>query len=311
MLGGVKMGLFNRLREGLKKTREGFVNKITELVMGQGEINEEFYERLEEILIAADVGVNTSMKLVAKTKQRVKDEKIKETARVKDVLRHEITSLIDKPIKGLDIKEPFPWVILVVGVNGAGKTTTIGKLAYKIKSQGYSITIAAADTFRAAAIEQLEIWGNRAGVLVVKHQAGADPAAVAFDAVQAAKSRGYQVVIIDTAGRLQNKTNLMEEIKKMRRVLEREIAGGPQEVLLVLDATIGQNALSQAKLFTQSAGVTGLVLTKLDGTAKGGVVIGITAELKLPVKLIGFGEGIEDLKDFNPQEFTDALFSEN
>ncbi|MEW6661261.1 MAG: signal recognition particle-docking protein FtsY [Bacillota bacterium] len=305
------MGLFNRLKEGLMKTREGFVSKITELVTGQGEIDEDFFERLEEILITADVGVNTSMKLVSRVRQKVKEGKIREAARMKDVVRQEIANLMEQPAKGLDIKAPFPWVILVVGVNGVGKTTTIGKLAHKVKSQGFSIVVAAGDTFRAAAIEQLEIWGNRAGVLVVKHQAGADPAAVAYDAVQAAKSRGYQVVIIDTAGRLQTKTNLMEEVKKVRRVVEREIAGGPQEVLLVLDATTGQNALSQAKLFTQSVGVTGLVLTKLDGTAKGGVVIGIASELELPVKLIGFGEGIEDLKDFNPQEFVDALFDEN
>jgi len=305
------MGLLDRLKEGLKKTREGFINKITELVTGQGEINADFYERLEEILIAADVGVNTSMKLVTRVREKVKESKIKEAASVKDVLRLEIASIMDQPPKSLDIKGPFPWVILVVGVNGAGKTTTIGKLAHKIKSQGFSVALAAGDTFRAAAIEQLEIWGNRAGVLVVKHQAGSDPAAVAYDTVMAAKSRGYQVVIIDTAGRLQTKTNLMEEVKKVRRIVEREITGGPQEVLLVLDATTGQNALSQAKIFTQSVGVTGLVLTKLDGTSKGGVAIGIASELELPVKLIGFGEGIEDLKEFNPQEFADALFSEN
>lgn len=305
------MGIFNRLKEGLRKTREGFISKITELVTNQGEINDEFFERLEEILISADVGVNTSMKLVAKVRQKVKEAKIREAALVKDVLRQEIANLMVQPARGLEIQGPFPLVIMIVGVNGAGKTTTIGKLAHKIKSQGFSIAVAAGDTFRAAAIDQLEIWGNRAGVTVVKHQAGSDPAAVAYDAVLAAKSRGYQVVIIDTAGRLQTKTNLMEEVKKMRRVVEKEIAGGPQEVLLVLDATTGQNALSQAKLFTQSLGLTGLVLTKLDGTAKGGVVIGIAAELQLPVKLIGFGEGIEDLKEFNPREFVDALFSDN
>jgi fused signal recognition particle receptor len=305
------MGIFSRLKEGLRKTREGFVSKITELVTSQGEINDEFYERLEEILISADVGVNTSMKLVAKVRQKVKEGKIREAALVKDVLRQEIANLMVQPARGLEIQGPFPLVIMIVGVNGAGKTTTIGKLAHKIKSQGFSVAVAAGDTFRAAAIDQLEIWGNRAGVTVVKHQAGSDPAAVAYDAVLAAKSRGYQVVIIDTAGRLQTKTNLMEEVKKMRRVVEKETAGGPQEVLLVLDATTGQNALSQAKLFTQSLGLTGLVLTKLDGTAKGGVVIGIAAELQLPVKLIGFGEGIEDLKEFNPREFVDALFSDN
>ncbi|KKM11873.1 signal peptide protein [Clostridiales bacterium PH28_bin88] len=303
-------GLFSRLKEGLTKTRQGLVDRIGDLVAGQGELTEEFYEELEEILIRADVGVETSMRLAERIRQRAKQERIREALRVKDILRDEIVDILGEDSIPLNLNGPPPSVILVVGVNGAGKTTTIGKLAHKLSLEGKKVLLAAGDTFRAAAIDQLEVWGRRVGAQVIRHQEGADPAAVAFDAIQSARARGSQVVIVDTAGRLQNKTNLMEEVKKVRRVIEREIPEGPQEVLLVLDATTGQNAISQAKLFGKAVGVTGIALTKLDGTAKGGVIIGIRSELEIPVKLIGIGEGVDDLREFNPREFVTALFAE-
>lgn len=303
-------GLFSMLKEGLTKTRQGLVDRIGDLVAGQGELTEEFYEELEEILIRADVGVETSMRLAEKIRQRAKQERIREALRVKDILRDEIVDILGEDSIPLNLNGPPPSVILVVGVNGAGKTTTIGKLAHKLSLEGKKVLLAAGDTFRAAAIDQLEVWGRRVGAQVIRHQEGADPAAVAFDAIQSARARGAQVVIVDTAGRLQNKTNLMEEVKKVRRVIEREIPEGPQEVLLVLDATTGQNAISQAKLFGKAVGVTGIALTKLDGTAKGGVIIGIRSELEIPVKLIGIGEGVDDLREFNPREFVTALFAE-
>ncbi|MDA8229168.1 MAG: signal recognition particle-docking protein FtsY [Desulfitobacterium hafniense] len=300
-------GFFAQLKEGLAKTRQSFVEKVEQIFTGRGKIDEDMYEELEEVLIRSDVGVKTSMELVQRLRQEVKSRKIVDAGELKSVLQELIVELMGEE-KPLEFAGQGTTVILVVGVNGVGKTTTIGKLANYLRVEGKRVFLAAGDTFRAAAIDQLEIWGQRVGVEVIKQREGADPAAVAFDALQAAKSRNIDVVIIDTAGRLHNKVNLMEELKKVRRVIEREIPGAPHEVLLVLDATTGQNALQQAKLFQEVAGVTGIVLTKLDGTAKGGVVLGIQGETKIPVKWIGIGEGIHDLRPFIPKDFAAALF---
>lgn len=301
------MGFFGKLKEGLSKTRSGFVDRISNLVSGRREFDEDFFEELEEILVQGDVGVNTALELVDRLRDAVKEQKIKETERLYTVLEQLIVEMLgeDQPLN-VGAK---PSVIMVVGVNGAGKTTTIGKLAHQFKDQGKRVIIAAGDTFRAAAIDQLEVWANRVGTQIIKHQEGSDPAAVAFDAIKAARSRNADVVIIDTAGRLQNKTNLMKELQKVHRVINREDPEAPHEVLLVLDATTGQNAISQAKVFKEAVGVTGIALTKLDGTAKGGVVLGIANELKIPVKLIGVGEGVEDLRPFDAEEFARALFA--
>jgi len=296
------------LKEGLTQTRKGLVERVTELITGYKKINEEFFENLEEILIQGDVGVNTSVKLVERIRLRAKEEKIEDTTQVNQILQEEIEAILSTGGNHrLNLNNQLS-IIMVVGVNGAGKTTTIGKLAAKLKDEGKKVLLAAGDTFRAGAIDQLEIWGNRVGVDVIRHSEGADPAAVAFDAIQAAKSRNANALIVDTAGRLQTKSNLMEELKKIKRVITREISDAPHEVLLVLDATTGQNAISQAKLFSEAVDVTGIVLTKLDGTAKGGVVIGINSELNIPVKLIGIGEKIEDLREFDPVNFIKALF---
>ncbi|MDA8235981.1 MAG: signal recognition particle-docking protein FtsY [Clostridia bacterium] len=301
------MGFFSKLKEGLTKTSQNFVEKIETLVTGRKHIDEELYEELEEILIQADVGVNTSMELVEAVRKKVRERKVEDPAELKDILQEEISAILDEGKSPLNLIEGLT-VIVVVGVNGVGKTTTIGKLANWLKEEGRKVLLAAGDTFRAAAIDQLEIWSNRAGVEVIKHNEGADPAAVAYDAVQAAKARKVDCLIVDTAGRLHTKTNLMEELKKVKRVIERELPGAPHEVLLVLDATTGQNAVSQAKLFGEAAGVTGIALTKLDGTAKGGVVISIKRELNVPVKFIGVGEGMDDLREFDSRDFAQALF---
>lgn len=302
-------GFFAKLKEGLTKTRDQFVTKVEELLTGHRKIDEELYEELEEILIRSDVGVTTSLQLVQCLRQEVKKRKLSEAQELREVLKEEIADLLGDEVS-LRFAEKGPSVLLVVGVNGVGKTTTIGKLAHYFKDDGKKVILAAGDTFRAAAIDQLEIWGQRAGVEVIKQREGADPAAVAYDAIKYAKTRGIDLVIMDTAGRLHNKVNLMEELRKVKRVIEREIPGAPHEVLLVLDATTGQNALQQAKLFQEVAGVTGIVLTKLDGTAKGGVVLGIQGEVKIPVKWVGVGEGMEDLRPFVPQDFANALFSQ-
>ncbi|SHE53646.1 fused signal recognition particle receptor [Desulfofundulus australicus DSM 11792] len=301
------MGFFNRLKESLSKTRQGLVEKIENLITGRQVIDESLYEELEEALIGADVGVETSLELMETLRRRVKEQKLRDPARLKPLLQELITDELGTGDSSLNRGGP-PTVILVVGVNGVGKTTTIGKLAYYYKTRGERVLLGAADTFRAAAIDQLEIWGRRVGVDVIKHREGSDPAAVAYDALQAARARKMDMLIIDTAGRLHTKSNLMEELKKIRRVLGRELSGAPHEVLLVLDATTGQNAISQARLFSEATGVTGIVLTKLDGTARGGVIIGIRRMLNIPVKFIGIGEGVEDLQPFNPQEFAAALF---
>lgn len=302
------MSFFSKLKDGLTKTRQGFVEKIENLVSGGKKIDEELYEELEDLLIQADVGVNTAMELVGNLRKVVKERKVEDSAELRDLLKELIANKMGDEEFKLDIKG-HPAVIVVVGVNGVGKTTTIGKLAHNLKGQGKKVVIAAADTFRAGAIDQLEIWGGRVGCDVIKHKEGADPAAVVYDAIQAGKARGIDVVIVDTAGRLHTKVNLMEELKKVFRVISREIPEAPNEVLLVLDATTGQNAISQAKLFGEASGVTGIVLTKLDGTAKGGVVIGIKSDLNIPVKYVGVGEQIDDLREFSPAEFVEALFA--
>jgi fused signal recognition particle receptor len=300
----------NVFKEGLSKTRTAFVEKVEELITRRKKIDEEFYEELEEILIGADVGVNTVMHLIEDLRVEVKKRKIENAAELQPVLSEKLIQLMKGDEEaGLQMASSGITVILFVGVNGVGKTTTIGKLAHKFKSEGKSVLMAAGDTFRAGAIEQLEVWGQRVGVEVIKQQAGSDPAAVMFDAVQAAKQRKVDVLLCDTAGRLQNKTNLMEELNKIFRVIKRELPDAPHEVLLVLDATTGQNALSQAKLFGEKSGVTGLVLTKLDGTAKGGIVIAIRNELSLPVKLVGLGEKMGDLQEFDSEQFIHALFA--
>lgn len=305
-------GFFAKLKAGLTKTRDQFVSKIEGVLTGRRKIDEELYEELEEVLISADVGVHTSLELVESLRTEVKKRKLQEAEELKNVLKELIVELLGTETKEINFADKGPTIILVVGVNGVGKTTTIGKLAHAFRTEGKKVLLAAGDTFRAAAIDQLEVWGQRAGVEVIKQKEGADPAAVAYDAVQAARSRGADIVLMDTAGRLHNKVNLMEELRKIKRVINREIPEAPHEVLLVLDATTGQNALQQAKLFQEVAGVTGLVLTKLDGTAKGGVVLGIQGEVEIPVKWIGVGEGMEDLRPFVPQDFADALFnSEN
>jgi fused signal recognition particle receptor len=300
-------GMYKKFKNGLKKTREGFVSKVNDLVAINKEIDEEFYEELEDILISSDVGVETTMRIVDNLKKEVKNKKVKKSDEVKEILKEELEKLIKNNIQINDL-EKKPHVILVVGVNGVGKTTTIGKLSYKFKEKDKSIILAAGDTFRAAAIEQLEIWANRSGAGLIKHQQGSDPAAVAFDAIQAAESRGTDVVIIDTAGRLQNKVNLMNELKKINNVIKKNIPDVSCETMLVLDATNGQNALSQAKMFKESVDVSSIVLTKLDGTAKGGIIFGISSELNIPVKYIGLGEGVDDLNEFNPKDFVEALF---
>ncbi|ACV62069.1 signal recognition particle-docking protein FtsY [Desulfofarcimen acetoxidans DSM 771] len=308
------MGFFSRLKESLTKTRKNFVEKIETLVTRRRAIDEGFYEELEEILIGADIGINTAVEIVENLRAEVKKRKIDDVETLKEVLKELICNILGEggASTALNINEDGLTVILVVGVNGVGKTTTIGKLAYYFKEElGKKVLLAAGDTFRAAAIDQLEIWSNRVGVEMIKHKEGADPAAVAYDAIQAARARRSDVLIVDTAGRLHTKSNLMDELKKIKRVINKDMPEAPQEILLVLDATTGQNAVSQAKLFGEAADVTGIALTKLDGTAKGGVVISIKNALKIPVKLIGIGEGIEDLRPFEPEVFAEALFPVN
>jgi fused signal recognition particle receptor len=304
------MGFFSKFKEGLAKTRDALMGKVESLISFGRKIDEEFYEELEEALIMADVGVNTVMEIMDELRSEVKRRKLTDAAELKPVLKEKLAELMGEESAGLKMAREGLTVILFVGVNGVGKTTTIGKLAHKFKNEGKKVILAAGDTFRAGAIEQLEVWGERAGVEVIKQQAGSDPAAVIFDGIQAARARKADILLCDTAGRLQNKVNLMDELNKVYRVIKREVPDGPHEVLLVLDATTGQNALQQAKLFGEAAGVTGLVLTKLDGTAKGGIVIAIRRELTLPVKYVGLGEKIDDLQPFDPQDFVGALFAE-
>ncbi len=303
-----KGNFFTRLKEGLFKTRKNITEKINDVLSNFKSVDEELFEELEEILITSDVGVSTTIQILDNVRRSVKDQNIKEPAAVKDILKQEILNIMGE--SNNKIGEKTPAIILVIGVNGVGKTTSIGKIASKLKKSGNKVIIAAADTFRAAAIDQLEIWAGRVGVDLIKHQEGADPAAVIYDAINSAKSKKADVLICDTAGRLHNKKNLMDELKKISRVIEREYPEAHRETLLVLDATTGQNAISQAKLFKEAADISGLVLTKLDGTAKGGIIIAIKSELDIPVKLIGVGEKVNDLQEFVAADFVNALFEE-
>ena len=306
-----KIGFFGRLKSGLAKTRKGMTEKIDIILRSYKKIDEELFEDLEEALITADVGVNTTLRIIEDLKNKVKDRNITDASEIKNLLKEELKEIQCglESNNSLNIN-PSPAVILVVGVNGVGKTTTIGKLSSRLKKEGKKVLIAAGDTFRAAAIEQLTEWSNRAGVDIIAHQEGADPAAVIYDGIQSAKARNVDVLICDTAGRLHNKKNLMNELSKIFRVVEREYPNATKEVLLVVDATTGQNAILQAKTFKEACDISGIVLTKLDGTAKGGVVLAVQAELDVPVKLIGVGEGIKDLQDFDPNSFVEALFDE-
>lgn len=299
------MGLFDRLKQGLSKTRHGFVEKV-ESIFNNRVVDSETLEELEETLILSDVGANNASEIVEHLKE-ISGSSSQQAVSIKDFLKKELTSMLGTSHPLVPFGEK-PFVILTVGVNGVGKTTTIGKLASRFREQGHSVLLAAADTFRAAAIEQLEVWANRSNAQIVKHQGGSDPSAVVFDAIEAARARNIDIVIIDTAGRLHTKSPLMEELKKVKRVCEKAMPGSPHETLLVIDSTNGQNALAQAKIFNEAIGVTGIALTKLDGTAKGGIVFAIKKDLNIPVKLIGVGEGIEDMQDFVSGDFVKALF---
>lgn len=303
------MGLFSRINKGLKKTRDNMSGAINAALYGKNEIDDEFYEELEEILVMSDVGVNTATEIVDKLKDSVFKKNLRKAKHVKEEIRNIVAELLSGG-EELDMIT-VPSVILVIGVNGVGKTTSIGKMAAMFKAEGKKVILGAADTFRAAAIDQLEIWAERADVDIVKHKEGADPAAVVFDTIAAGKARNADIIICDTAGRLHNKKNLMEELAKIYRVIDRQLPYADREVLLVLDATTGQNAVNQAKEFKDVAEITGIILTKLDGTAKGGVVLAIKNDLKVPVKFIGVGEGIDDLRPFNSKAFADGLFEED
>ena len=300
------MGFFEKISAGLKKTRDSLMGRLEDLAAGFTKVDEDFFDELEETLIMGDVGANVTMRIMDELRDRVRHAGITEPTEVIGQLREIITGLMGEE-SPLDLSTK-PSVVLVIGVNGVGKTTTIGKMAAYLRGEGKQVLLAAADTFRAAAVEQLAVWADRAGAELIRHEEGSDPASVVFDAIHAGKSRGADVIICDTAGRLHNKKNLMDELSKIARVISRELPDAAVEVLLVLDATTGQNAISQARSFQEAAGITGIVLTKLDGTAKGGAVIGIREELGVPVKFIGVGEGIDDLRPFVPAEFAAALF---
>ena len=302
------MGLLDRLKAGLEKTRKGLLNGIDTVFLGKKVVDQALFDELEEILIGADIGPIYTAQLLEEMREKVKRNELDSPEAMKRVIRDSMAEILKKGDSSFSIPRAGLFTIMVVGVNGTGKTTTIGKLAHLLRAEGRSVTLAAADTFRAAAIEQLEIWSKRAGVQLIRQNINADPAAVVFDAAQAMKRRGDGVLVVDTAGRLHTKVNLMEELKKMKKIMSREIPGAPHEVFLVLDATTGQNALAQAKMFSEEAGVTGIVLTKLDGTAKGGVVVRIAGELNIPIRYIGVGEGIDDLRRFDSEEFVAALF---
>ncbi|MDK9709599.1 signal recognition particle-docking protein FtsY [Acidaminobacter sp.] len=301
------LGFFERLKAGLSKTSKAITDRIDLLLNDYGKIDEELYEELEEILITADIGMETTMSLIDDLKKALVERRISDASQVKSVLRDVMVDTLKAHSNNHLNLDQSPAILFVIGVNGAGKTTTIGKIAHKLKLEGKTVMLAAADTFRAAAIDQLKIWGERSGVPVIAHQEGSDPAAVVYDAIQAAKARKTDVLICDTAGRLHNKKNLMNELAKIFRVIERDFPEAQREVLLVLDATTGQNGLQQAKIFKETAQITGIALTKLDGTAKGGVVLSILHEVEIPVKLIGVGEGLNDLQPFEPEKFVNAL----
>jgi fused signal recognition particle receptor len=304
-----KEGLFKRLKKGLAKTSSKIAGGMETVLMGKKEIDEELLEELEELFISADIGVPTTMKIFEKVRKDVSRKVLKDPKELKKYIKNEVFNILNIE-NSLNVTDEKPYVILVVGVNGVGKTTSIAKLANMFKDIGLKVMLAAGDTFRAAAIEQLSVWGGRVGVPVVKQSQGSDSAAVIYDAVASAKAKSFDVVIADTAGRLHTKHNLMNELGKVIRVIKKEIPNAPHEVLLVLDATSGQNAVMQAKAFKEEVNVTGIVLTKLDGTAKGGVIVAVVDQLKIPVKFIGFGESMEDLRPFDPKSFVDALFDE-
>ena len=303
-----KKGFFSKLKSKLSGTSEGLVKKIDRAILGKKEIDDELIEELEEILITADLGVKTAYDILEAVQDKVRRKALDDSHALRESIKSEMFNILKSEESRLSFEGRKPLVMMVVGVNGVGKTTTIGKLASKYKSYGKHVLLAAGDTFRAAAIEQLDIWAERSGIEIIKHPDGSDPAAVAFDAVEAAKSKGADLVIIDTAGRLHTKVNLMDELKKIKRVMSKVIPEAPHEVLLVVDATTGQNAISQAKLFDEAVGITGIAVTKLDGTPKGGVIIGIADELKVPIRYIGVGEGVKDLRDFYADEFVEAIF---
>lgn len=300
-------GFFEKLKAGLSKTRDSINDAVTQVLKLAVNIDEDLYEELEEILITSDIGVETSVEIIERLRAKVKAERIKDPAEILPAMKEVIIEILGDYENSI-IPEKTPQVKLIIGVNGVGKTTSIGKIAARIKNNNYKVLLAAADTFRAAAIDQLEIWSKRAGVDIIKHQEGSDPAAVVYDAVQAAKARKVDVLICDTAGRLHNKKNLMDELGKINRIIDREFEGADKETLLVLDATTGQNAVIQAKQFMEVCPIDGIILTKLDGTAKGGVVISIKNTLNIPVKYIGVGEGVDDLQEFKAREFVEALF---
>lgn len=299
---------FSRLKQGLSKTRKGFVKNVDEMIFGEKVVSRDLFEDLEEILIMADLGPAFTYDLIEEIKYRAKRKELESPEALKQILKEYIASILEKSEQPLDIPRDGLFTIMVLGVNGTGKTTTIGKMAHHYIKDGIPTMLVAADTFRAAAIEQLEIWSKRVNAPLIKQKMGADPSAVVFDAIHAATSRKSNAMIIDTAGRLHTKVNLMEELKKIKRIMGRELEGAPHETLLVVDATTGQNALSQAKMFHEGIGITGLVLTKLDGTAKGGIVIRIAKEMNIPIRYIGIGEGLNDLRVFKSEEFANALF---
>ena len=305
---GESSGFFKYMRSRLHKTRQALVGEIDRLVMGKKEIGENVLEELEEVLITADLGVDTTQKLIASMELRLHRRELTDADRLRIHLRDEIHRFLKVETPAFDVTSPKPFVIMAVGVNGVGKTTTLAKLAYLYKNAGLRVVLVAADTFRAAAIEQLTRWAERVGVDLIKQGSGSDPAAVVYDAVAAAQARAVDLVLIDTAGRLHTKVNLMEELKKVQRVISRQMDSAPHEILLILDATTGQNAISQTRLFEKELGVSGLVLTKLDGTAKGGIVVGLCQEFQIPIRFIGLGEGLDDLKEFDPEQFVAALF---
>ena len=300
------MGFFNKLKEGLGKTRNNFNDKINDVFSSFRKVDEDLLEELEEILIMSDIGFETANNIITKLRERIKKEKISDTEEIKKALKEEMKPILDETDNSLKL-ETKPSVVLVVGVNGVGKTTSIGKIANKFRKEGKKVILAAADTFRAAAVEQLEIWANRASVDIVKKEEGADPASVVFDAIKKTREENADILICDTAGRLHNKKYLMDELLKIKKVIDKELPGSSKEILLVLDATTGQNAIEQVKAFKEVADITGLVLTKLDGTAKGGVVLGIVNENKIPVKFVGVGEKIDDMEVFNSEDFINAI----